>query len=610
MIRLLIFIFIFIFQLSWAQTDTDIKLADHYYSQGEFEKAKGYYQLIYNTSPNQVYLNRLLECLTETGQEKQAEKLLKKAVSKDPSNLALQFQWAAFYEQQETGSKAKKIYETLLSEHITNPSSGIALFNSFLALSKIDFAKRALETSKKQFKSYPFHFQEADLYAQMNKKEEMVTTYMELLEKHDYYDKAVKKALLTRLDLSKEQTPEFILLKKELFGRAQEVNASVVFSELLIWLYMQVDNFAGVYNQVVSVDIRSKANGMRLYSFAKICSENKDYSTALKAFQESKDMTTNPDLKFMCLKGILHVGYIQITELKRYTENELSSVLVNYELALETIGPITSRTLSVLMEYAEILAYYANQKDKALEHLIKTYNSRALTDVMRAEVKMLRADIELLKGNVWDAALLYMQISEDFNFEIIGNRAKFKNARIFYYEGEFEFAQSQLDVLKQSTSKLLSNDALDLSIMITDNYGLDSNYIAMAWFSKADLYIEQLQFTEAFSLFDSIQINYPFHSLADEILYKRAHAMSLKGEWIESIGYYDDIIKFHATDILSDNAMFKAAELVEAKLNDPDNALERYKQLLLSHPGSLYSHEARKRVRRLRGEELQTEDDF
>ena len=72
--------------------------------------------------------------------------------------------------------------------------------------------------------------------------------------------------------------------------------------------------------------------------------------------------------------------------------------------------------------------------------------------------------------------------------------------------------------------------------MITDNYGLDSNYIAMAWFS-ADLYIEQLQFDKAFSLFDSIRINYPFHSLADEILYKRARAMELQGEGCLQLGF-------------------------------------------------------------------------
>ena len=37
--------------------------------------------------------------------------------------------------------------------------------------------------------------------------------------------------------------------------------------------------------------------------------------------------------------------------------------------------------------------------------------------------------------------------------------------------------------------------------MITDNYGLDSNYIAMNWFANADLLIEQHQYDKAYILF-------------------------------------------------------------------------------------------------------------
>lgn len=603
-------LFLMFLQPYFGQTGSDIKLAEHYYAQGEFEKAKSYYELVYKKTPSLIYRNKLLECLVAIGDTKQAEKILKKATAKNPSNLDLKMQLAAFYEQQGIASKSKKIYENLLSEYIVNPSKGIGLFNSFLSLSKIDYAEKALQSAKKQFKGYPFHFQEADLYAQTNRKEEMVRTYMNLLEKHEHYDKAVKKYLLRRLDLTSESSAEFLLLKKVLFARAQKVNSSVVFSELLIWMYMQVDNFSGVYNQVVSVDLRSKLNGKRLYSFAIICAENKDYSTALRAFKEAQNTTNDKVLKFKCLKGILHVGYIKITEQKKYTPEELQDVIGNYVLALESISPISSRNITVLIEYAEILAFYANQEDRALELLKSGSKSPSLTDIIRAELKMLQADIELLKGNIWEASLLYMQISEDFNFETIGHVAKFKSARIFYYEGEFDFAQSQLDVLKQSTSKLLSNDALDLSVMITDNYGLDSNYIAMAWFSKADLYIEQLQFSKAFSLFDSIHVNYPLHSLGDEILLKRARAMEIKGEWTRALGYFDDIIKFYENDILVDDAMFKSAELMETKMNLPERALERYKELLLRHPGSLYSHETRKRIRRLRGEEISIDEDL
>ena len=609
--RLLSIVFFFLFlQVGFAQLEKDLKLADHYYSQGQYDKARPYYEAVYKTNPSKIYLSRLLSCIEAEGDLKQAEKLLKKAKAKSPDDLDLKIQLAVFYEEHDAVAKAKKAYEDLLENFIVNPSKGIALFNAFVALSKIDYAERVLQASQKAFKNYPFHFQQADLYSLTNRKEEMLSTYLSLLDKHDYYDKSVRTLLLRRLDLADEQTEDFKLLKKALFERAQKVNSSVVFSELLIWMYMQVDNFSGVYNQVVSVDLRSKANGQRLYDFAKTCTENKDYSTALRAFEEARSITTNRELKFYSLEGVLHVGYIQISEIKRYTDEELQKVLGNYEEALQSIGPVTSRTLRVLLEYAELLAFYAQEKDKALEIIKEARSSISLTDMMRSELKMLQADIELLKGNVWEASLLYMQISEAFNFESIGNQAKFKSARIFYYEGEFEFAQSQLDVLKQSTSKLLSNDALELSIMITDNYGLDSNYIAMAWFSKADLYIEQLQFDKAFSLFDSIRINYPFHSLADEILYKRARAMELKGEWQSALGFYNDIVKFYGTDILADNALFKSAEILETKLNQAEKALDIYKQLLTQHPGSLYIYETRKRVRLLRGEEIEKEDEF
>ena len=86
--------------------------------------------------------------------------------------------------------------------------------------------------------------------------------------------------------------------------------------------------------------------------------------------------------------------------------------------------------------------------------------------------------------------------------------------------------------------------------------------------------------------------------------------MELKGNWQSALDFYGDILKFYGTDILADNALFKSAEILETKLNQPEQALDAYKRLLLEHPGSLYVYEARKRVRRLRGEKIEKEDEF
>ena len=604
-------LFIGLFFSGFSQSDSDLQLAQHYYGQGSYEKALEYYEKIYNEAHSLVIFKKYFECLIETKAYKKAEKTLKKEVSKSPNNVDLKLQLAAFYSNQEQEAKSKKIYADLIENRNDSPSQCISLFNSFLVLSKLELALEVLTVAKKKFKSYPFNFQEADLYAQNQEKDKMVNSYLSLLEKHEYYQEAVQKALLRRLDLNSDDTKEFNLLKVALFERAKRENTGVVFSEMLIWQYSQIDNFSGVFNQVVAVDLRSKANGERLFNFGMVCRENKDYETAIRAFQESITVSSSEEIKMKSQIGILNVGYIKVAKLKTYSAEELKKIISHYEEVLGNIKAPNSRTLPIVLEYAELLAYHNGNRSKALEVLSSSESSPFLTDIKKAQIKMLMADIEVINGNVWDASLMYMQISEGFNYETIGNRAKFKNARIFYYEGEFDFAQSQLDVLKQSTSKLLSNDAIQLSVTITDNYGLDSNYIAMAWFSKADLFIEQFKFEEAFSLFDSIQTNYPFHSLADEILYKRAKAMEMQGRWERALGYYEDIYKFHKEDILADDAVFSAAEILENKLFKEQEALEKYKELLIGYPSSLYGHEARKRVRRLRGEkDPALEDEF
>jgi tetratricopeptide (TPR) repeat protein len=233
-----------------------------------------------------------------------------------------------------------------------------------------------------------------------------------------------------------------------------------------------------------------------------------------------------------------------------------------------------------------------------------------LTDIQKAQLKMQLADVHVLGGDIWEASLLYMQIDTDFKFESIGEEAKFKNARVFYFDGEFDFAQGQLNVLKEATSRLIANDAMQLSVFITDNFGLDSNYTVMTWFANAELLIEQHKYAGAFQLFDSIQLNFPFHSLADEILFRKAKANEMQGNWQKALDYYEDLLKFHGQDILADDALFRMADINDNVLLNKENALEFYRRLAIDYKGSLFSAEARKRIRVLRGDKnIEGEDD-
>jgi tetratricopeptide (TPR) repeat protein len=608
--RLIIFLFsLFSLTAAWSQTETDIQLAQHYYASGELDKALPYYEKIYNSSPTKVYFNRYFECLVSTKDYKSAEKLLKKQINQNRSDYDMKVMLAQFYEDIGEAEKAEKSYKEIIDNLPENPSQIINIYQTLASKQKFEMAKTVLDKGKKLLSYYPFNFQYADLYAQMGKKKEMIAEYLDYLEQQPTTIESIEASLAARLDLSASENADYMLLKEQLLTKSQKMNASVVFSELLIWMYTQSKNFDGAYTQVVAIDKRFKGDGYRVFELGEICVENKNYQVARKCFNYVISLGENSENYILAYKGLLNTHFLQITTNRNFSKSEIDSTVITYEQALNKLGK-SRLTLPVVLEYTTILAFYADQSDKAQEELKSAMNFSGLTDVQKAQIKMQLADINVLSGDIWEASILYMQIDNDFKFESIGQEAKFKNAKVFYYDGEFDYAQAQLNVLKESTSKLIANDAMQLSVMITDNYGLDSNFQVMSWFANADLLIEQHKYDEAFKLYDSIQINFPYHSLADEILFKKGKAMEMRGEWQKALDYYEDLLKFHGQDILADDALFRSGDIQENNFSNKEKALEFYRRLAIDYKGSLYSAEARKRIRLLRGDKNISDDEL
>ena len=598
---ILIILFFCSINLSYGQTETDIQLAQYYYTNGEFDKASMYYEKLYATDPSKVIFTRYFECLMEIQDFKTAEKVIKKQANANKADLELQVTYAQFYEEVNEGSKAKKIYEEILESVNSNPGLTIQIYQAFIARGKVEYAKATLDKGRKLAPSYPFNFQYADYYSLAGNKPEMMREYIDYLELQPSMKESIQLAINSRVDLSKSESVDFVALKELLIGKTQKQNAPLIYSEMLIWLFVQNQNFNGALIQAQSIDKRIQGDGSRVYDLGLICVENKANDIARKCFDYVISLGSNQPLYFEAQKSLLNTRFIEITTNRAYSEQEISATIQDYKAALERLGK-SRFTFQIILELAHIKAFYGNQIEESIQDLTQLLQTPGLTDMQRAQVKMQLADVNVLGGDIWEASLLYMQVDTDFKFEPIGNEAKYKNARVFYFDGEFDFAQGQLGVLKESTSKIIANDALQLSVMITDNYGLDSNYQVMMWFATAERLIEQHRYDSAFVLFDSIQINFPMHSLADEILFRKGKAMEQQGKWVAAAEYYNDLLKFHSDDILGDDALFRLADMEENQFQNKEKALEYYKRLVIDFKGSLFSTEARNRIRILRGD--------
>ena len=219
-----------------------------------------------------------------------------------------------------------------------------------------------------------------------------------------------------------------------------------------------------------------------------------------------------------------------------------------------------------------------------------------------AEIKLDLGDMNLLVGNIWEASLLYSQVEKDFKYEPIGQDAKFRNAKLSYYASDFKWAKTQCDVLKGATSKVIANDALDLSLIITDAIGIDTNDVPLSMFASAELLILQHQYDRAVSRLDSINTLFSEHTLGDDIYYKKAEIYKRTNRYEDAAKMYRNIVEFYPSELYGDDALFKEAELYERYLNDKEKAKQLYQDVLTNYPGSIYVVDARKRFRDLRGD--------
>lgn len=601
--KYIFFFWIVIVPICGFSQTTDQQLAQYYYSNEEYDKALGYYEKCYDKDVSKFNLDRYVDCLIQTGDDKSAEKILKKAIDNKKENQEYSIALGSFYEERNEGGKAAKIYERLISELQPNSGRIITLYNAFKAKGKGDLSFETLVQGRKLLKKgYPLNFQYAEYYGSVGETKKMIEEYLGMIDYHVSHMATVKRVLGAQIDFTNEESEEYDLLREALIQRTQKNPDDLSYSEMLTWLFIQRKNFSAALVHIKALDKLSLKNGQHVYDFGLICVENKDFGTARRAYKYVFGLGEGSPYFFQSQNALLNVNFLEVTSNRNFKQSELNEMIGEYQNVLNLYGKEKS-TLPVMIELAHIQAFYASKGQDALTLLNEALLIRGLTMKQLARVKMALSDTHLLHGDVWEASLLYMQVDSDFKFEPIGHEAKFKNARIFYYNGEFEFAQSQLDVLKQSTTKLIANDALKLSLFILDNYGLDSNYIAMSLFANADLLIEQHRYDEAFKLFDSIVKEYPSHSLGDEILLKKSYSYQLRGQWNKAISSLEDLMEYYPDDILADDALYQLGDIYENQLLNNEKATEYYRRLLFDYKGSLYTTEARKRFQEIRTEE-------
>lgn len=599
---LLLFTFAFLHLNTSAQTNTDLQLAQQFYDNKEFDKALDYYEKLYNKVSSEEFYTPYLNCLLELKEFKTAEKVIKKQIKRNPERPDLFIDLGSLYERSEDPGKAKNTWE-LAIKSIKHDDQVFIVAKAFIAIKQYDYAILTYLRGRKMSENdYPYSFELADVYAIKGDKMAMINEYLDVLESQDSYIQSVQNALQTSFG-NEADSKQNELLKGELLKRIAKNPDKTILSELLIWMQIQQKDFEGAFVQAKALDKRKKEDGNRIMNLAKLCTQNESYDVAVKAYQYVISKGVDNFFYANARMELLDVSYQKIVLKGNYNLIDLTELEKNYQITIAELGK-SANTAPLFKKLAHLQAFYLNKPADAITLLEEAITLPQLSLPIQAECKLELADILLMTGDIWEASLRYSQVEKSFKYDAIGQEAKFRNARISYYTGDFMWAQAQLDVLKGATAKLIANDAMDLSLLISDALAIDTNIAPLMIFSRADLLAFQNKDEQAKITLDSINTLFPNHALADDILYRKAQIELKHTRYTEAAAYYDTIVKNYGDDILADDALFKLAGLNENQFKNLEKAKELYQQLLIKYPGSLYVVEARKRFRKLRGDAI------
>ena len=579
------------------------QLAQQYFNDGEYEKAAELFRQLAENKPNNSYFfDRYVTSLMNLQRYDDAETALKKQIRKQPKEVALYVKYGELKEEQFDEEGATKLYEKAIEELPADQYRIQQLANSFIRVTKYDLAIATFEKGRSLLKKPGvFSYNLGDLYRRKNDRPRMVENYLDAVANEPRRVGQVQNYFSRYLDDEGLQE-----VQKQLYARIQEADdKNTIYPEMLAWTFIQRKDYKSALRQARALDRRLDENGERVMKIGRMAANARDYETAIAAFDYITENKPNSTSLYLDAKreGLL-VRRRAITDGYDYTEADLRVLEEYYNDFLDEFG-LNPASAGIAIQLAELEAIYLNDLPKATQILKEVISTNGVRPDVQARAKIALADYYVMQGEVWESTLLYSQVDKTFKEDLLGHEARFRNARLSYFRGDFEWAQSQFGVLKASTSRLIANDALDLSVFIIDNLGLDTSALALQTFADAELLIFQNRFDDAFTTLDGLMADFPDHDLGDDVVYLKGTIYEKRRMYDKAIAQYQRVIDEFDESIRIDNSLWNMARLYENQLDDKAKAQEIYETLFIDYSNSILAVEARKKYRELRGDEVQ-----
>ncbi len=597
---------LFVLTFSWvlfagavifAQNDNESHLANEYFNDGEYEKAIELYKKLNRQAPNvEFYVQRVIDSYLSLQQPDEARDFLEKALKKSPENIQFQAMVGMLYERGGKLAEAEAHWQKLVAT-VKTQSDFARLAAWFTNARKTELAKAAYARARTVLNNPALFANElANVYQYENNFEGATVEYLNVYFTNKSQYSYVKAQILR---MAKEDNVD--AMEKALLTVIQKKPEDLEVKELLYEFYLQTNRYSDALAQAKALDKLKKESGSRVFALAQTLQNAREYDLSNHALDYIvKNYKESPNYQ-AAMQEIAKNFELKAFSIVPLDIESVHKAVNNYATLLEQFGR-REALAEAMYRKARLQIFYLDDVEGGLKEL-ETIERLNMPAIKKVDARLLIGDVYLLQGDFLKAKDKYMAVENEFKETQTGAMAKFRDAKLCYFKGEFELAKSYLKILKDNTSNNIANDAIQLFLLIQDNTGLDTTETAMQLFANAQLAVYRKNFPNALKLLDSLLYQFPNHPLSDDVYWEKAQIYLALGDVDNAMKYLDKILSDYGEDVRGDDALFAKAELYEHALKDKKTAHDLYLDLLVKYPSSLFKVEARKRIRRLRGEQ-------
>jgi tetratricopeptide (TPR) repeat protein len=587
-----------------------LRLAQSLERSGDWERAIPIYEsLLFGDPQNFVYFDALRRGYVQLKEYAKAIELIRYRLSLQPESAVLLSTLGGVYYQKGEEQRADSVWQAILRSNPSNVSLYRLIANQMMEFRLYDQAIALfLQARTVTGDANVFTGELANLYGVFQQYENAAREYIRLLTQQSSQLADVQSRMSLFLNRPEAITSATKAIREALESRG----SSVPLRQLFAWILMEGNDYSSALEQYRIIDRTSNARGIELFNFAQRALEEKEFGTAVKAYQEVLAIPPPKELQ-----PIARLGLARATEELSLSIDSTHSTVTREPWPVSEARPTAGSALglfeAIVREYPRTpiaaQAYFRIGVIKR-DRLFDLDGSLAAFAVIPSivpdsplalESSLAAAGVLIARNDLAAARSRYIALLGARD-PLQRDRVLFHLAELDYFAASFDSALVVLKRLSQQSSTDLANNALELQYFIEENIGMGAPGLTM--FAVSDLLMRQRKYPEALEGFRDVVRRFPSAPLADDATIRIGELQLLLGKPLEAIETFRSMVRDMSGSILRDRALMRIGDVYEQRINNRALAIEAYEELLKMFPLSLHAEEARRRMRKLRGDAI------